>query len=139
MSGKILHLSPQVTTPTSERLAVSLVGREAELAAPHQRLWAALRGQRPVVFLAREPGIGKTALVDAFLKRLQKRTDVRTTSGQCVEQYGPGEAYLPLLEATTRLCRGPGSERRVEALKRYAPSWLAQLPSLVEPQEFDRL
>ena len=56
-----------------------------------------------------------------------------------MEQYGPGEAYLPLLEATTRLCRGPGSERRVEALKRYAPSWLAQLPSLVEPQEFDRL
>jgi hypothetical protein len=23
-----------------------------------------------------------------------------------VEQYGPGEAYMPLLEATARLCRG---------------------------------
>ena len=139
MSGKILHLPPQVTTPASERLAAPLVGREMELAALHQRLEAALQGQRQVVFLAGEPGIGKTALVDAFLTQLQKRTDVRTTSGQCVEQYGPGEAYLPLLEATTRLCRGPGGERRVEALKRYAPSWLAQLPSLLEPQAFDRL
>src|SRR5262245_19694312 len=139
MSGKILHLSPQVTTPTSERLAVSLVGREAELAALHQRLGTALQGQRQIVFLAGEPGIGKTALVDAFLAQLQARTDVRITSGQCVEQYGPGEAYLPLLEATARLCRAPGGERRIAALQRYAPSWLAQLPGLLEPQAFDRL
>ena len=115
MSGKILYLPPQGTTPASERLAAPLVGREVELAALHQRLETALQGQRQVVFLAGEPGIGKTALVDAFLTQLQRRTDVRTTSGQCVEQYGPGEAYLPLLEATTRLCRGPGGERRVEA------------------------
>ena len=139
MSGKILHLSPQVATPTSEHLAVSLVGREAELAALHQRLGAALQGQRQIVFLAGEPGIGKTALVDAFLAQLQARTDIRITSGQCVEQYGPGEAYLPLLEATTRLCRAPGGERHIEALQRYAPSWLAQLPGLLEPQAFDRL
>jgi len=139
MSGKILHLSPQVATPTSERLAVSLVGREAELAALHQRLGAALQGQRQIVFLAGEPGIGKTALVDAFLAQLHARTDIRITSGQCVEQYGPGEAYLPLLEATTRLCRAPGGERHIEALQRYAPSWLAQLPGLLEPQAFDRL
>src|SRR5262245_51696193 len=139
MSGKILHLSPQVTTPTSERLAVSLVGREAELAALHQRLGTALQGQRQIVFLAGEPGIGKTALVDAFLAQLQARTDVRVTSGQCVEQYGPGEAYLPLLEATTRLCRAPGGEQWIEALQRYAPSWLAQLPGLTAPQDLAHL
>jgi predicted ATPase len=139
MSGKILHLSPQVTTPTSDAAKRSLVGREAELATLHQRLGAALQGQRQIVFLAGEPGIGKTALVDAFLAQLQTRTDVRITSGQCVEQYGPGEAYLPLLEATTRLCRAPGGERRIEALQRYAPSWLAQLPGLLQPQAFDRL
>src|SRR5262249_29134796 len=71
--------------------------------------------------------------------QLQERTDVRTTSGRCVEQYGPGEAYMPLLEATTRLCRGPGRERSVEALRRYAPSWLAQLPGLLEPQAYEQL
>ncbi|HKA53306.1 MAG TPA: AAA family ATPase, partial [Candidatus Binatia bacterium] len=99
----------------------------------HGLFGKALAGERQIVFVTGEAGIGKTTLVDAFLARLCDRADVRVTSGQCVEQYGPGEAYLPLLEATTRLCRGPGRERRVEALKRYAPSWLAQLPGLFDP------
>lgn len=90
---------------------------------------------RQVVFLSGEPGIGKTALVDAFVESLRDRSEVRITSGQYVEQYGAGEAYLPLLEATTRLCQRPGSERRVEALKRYAPSWLVQLPGLLNPED----
>lgn len=89
MRGKILHFSPQVTTPTSDAAKRSLVGREMELAILHQRLGTALQGQRQVVFLAGEPGIGKTALVDAFWAQLQARTDIRITSGQCVEQYGP--------------------------------------------------
>src|SRR5262249_37735659 len=40
---------------------------------------------------------------------------------------------------TVRLCRAPGGERHIAALERYAPSWLAQLPSLLEPQEFAQL
>jgi predicted ATPase len=139
MSGKILHLPQRITTSTSERPVAPLVGRDTELAALHQRLALALQGQRQIVFIAGEPGIGKTALVDAFLRQLQERLDVHTTSGQCVEQYGPGEAYLPLLEATTRLCHAPGGEQRIEMLQRYAPSWLVQLPSLLEPPEFARL
>ena len=88
-----------------------------------------------MVFVTGEAGIGKTTLVDAFLAQIRDRDDVRITSGQCVEQYGPGEAYMPLLEATTRLCRGPGGERRIEGLKRYAPSWLVQLPGLLDPED----
>ena len=88
-----------------------------------------------MVFVTGEAGIGKTTLVDAFLAQIRDRDDVRITSGQCVEQYGPGEAYMPLLEATTRLCRGPGREHRIEGLKRYAPSWLAQLPGLLDSED----
>ena len=36
--------------------------------------------------------------------------------GQCIEQYGAGEAYLPVLEALGRLCRGPDGERLVALL-----------------------
>ena len=115
------------------------MGRTSELAQLQQLLEKALRGERQVVFVTGETGIGKTTLVDAFLAQIRDRTDVRITSGQCVEQYGPGEAYMPLLEATARLCQGQGGERRIAALERYAPSWLAQLPSLLEPQEFERL
>jgi hypothetical protein len=54
--------------------------------------------------------------------------------GQCVEQYGAGEAYLPLLEATTRLCQGPDREQYIKAMQQYAPSWLMQLPGLLTPE-----
>jgi predicted ATPase len=135
MSGKVLQFPERAVTPASAPLVAPIVGREAELNVLQQRLATALQGQRQLVFIAGEPGIGKTALVDTFVARIRNRTDLRVASGQCVEQYGPGEAYLPLLEATARLCRGPGGERRIEALKRYAPSWLAQLPGLLEPPE----
>ncbi|NOT53092.1 MAG: AAA family ATPase, partial [Deltaproteobacteria bacterium] len=144
-------MKPPEITRKKERLSSSqsgtrnlepgtfLVGRDAELARLHTWWDKALSGTRQIVFLSGEPGIGKTALVDAFVEHLRGQPDVRITYGQCVEQYGAGEAYLPLLEATARLCQGPDRERRIEALKRYAPSWLVQLPSLLEPQEFDRL
>src|SRR5262245_9912924 len=131
-------LPPQAETQDTER-GTPLVGRQSELTQLQHLFEKALRGERQVVFVTGEAGIGKTTLVDAFLAQLRGRADVRITSGQCVEQYGPGEAYLPLLEATTSLCRAPGGERHIEALQRYAPSWLAQLPGLLEPQAFDRL
>jgi len=111
------------------------VGREGELAQLH-RYWAkASDGARQIVFVSGEPGIGKTALVDAFVESLHGRPEVRTATGQCVEQYGVGEAYLPLLEVVARLCRGPSRDRRIEALKRYAPNLLLQLPGLLDPAD----
>jgi len=47
------------------------VGRETELAQLHQWLDKALQGERQVVFVTGEPGIGKTTLVDAFLQSLE--------------------------------------------------------------------
>jgi len=43
------------------------VARDAEFAVLRQSLTMALHGQRPVVFLSGEAGIGKTTLVDAFV------------------------------------------------------------------------
>src|SRR5262249_2495240 len=45
-----------------------LVGRETELAQLHGWLEKALAGERQVVFVTGEPGIGKTTLLDAFLR-----------------------------------------------------------------------
>src|SRR5262249_53518462 len=126
--------APQEDTWNMAR-GTPLVGRESELAQLQTLFETALQGERQMVFVTGEAGIGKTTLIDTFLAQLRGRADVRITSGQCVEQYGPGEAYLPLLEATMRLCQGPGREQRIEGLKRYAPSWLAQLPGLLEPQD----
>ena len=51
-------------------------------------------------------GIGKTALVDTFVAQVAATEDVWIGHGQCMDRYGMGEAYLPVLEALGRLCRG---------------------------------
>jgi hypothetical protein len=117
--------------------APTLVGREAELTRLSSRLASARRGQRQLIFVTGEPGIGKTALVEAFLARASAREGLRVGSGQCVEQHGAGEAYLPVLEALTRLGREGWREHMVEVLARYAPSWLLQLPSLLTDRDLE--
>jgi predicted ATPase len=121
----------------SSPAGATLVGRESELAIL-QDAWRRSRGrERQLVFVTGEPGIGKTALVEAFLAQATEDDTPRVGRGQCVEQYGSGEPYLPVLEALGRLGRGAGSEELVEILLRHAPTWLVQLPALVADRELD--
>ena len=46
-------------------------------------------------FIAGEPGIGKTALMDTFVAHLSTTENVWVGHGQCIDHYGAGEAYLP--------------------------------------------
>src|SRR5262249_31186586 len=71
----------EASPPTSSVLrslldAPHLVGRAAELQQLHQLLDKALRGERQLVFVTGEPGIGKTTLIDAFVSEvLSPRSD----------------------------------------------------------------
>ena len=118
-------------------LPFSVVGREQE----HQRLYhwlaKARNGERQVVFVTGEAGIGKTTLVEAFLKSVAATGNTWVERGQCVEHYGASEAYLPVLEALGRSCRRPGSERFVAILRQYAPTWLVQMPALITDAELE--
>src|SRR5262245_16513301 len=100
-----------------------LIGRDAELARLREWLERALGGMRQVVFVTGEAGIGKTTLADSFLAYAASRGELWTARGQCVEHYGPSEAYLPVLEALGQLCRGPAGEQVIPLLSRYAPTW----------------
>jgi predicted ATPase len=120
---------------TSSQAASTVVGRESELALLRERLARALGGQRQLVFVTGEPGIGKTALVEAFLAEVGDASALRVGRGQCVEQYGAGEAYLPVLEALGRLGRAAPGERLVQILKQHAPTWLEQLPGLLSDRD----
>ncbi len=118
---------PALSHPT---LPAAPVGRAAEIAQLHTWFATALRGRRQTVFITGEAGIGKTTVVDAFLHQIDPTVALWMGRGQCIEHYGRGEAYLPLLEALGRLGRAPGGERLVACLQQYAPTWLAQLPAL---------
>ena len=155
-------VSPQPSAPPRSQLGTDnwqlttpLVGRETELTQLHQWLDKATTGQRQLVFISGEPGIGKTTLVDAFLFGVRSHEEFGVHSpkprtlnselpstpspwigrGQCIEHYGPGEAYLPVLEALDRLCQQPGHERLLTLLRQHAPMWLAQLPTLLTADE----
>jgi DNA-binding winged helix-turn-helix (wHTH) protein/predicted ATPase len=114
---------------------VPLVGREAELVQLHRWFATALTGDRRVGFITGEAGIGKTTLVDAFVADVGNKEGLWIGHGQCVDQYGAGEAYLPVLEALGRMCRGPEGEPLEALLRQHAPSWLVQMPALLSVAE----
>src|SRR5712692_6959294 len=126
-------------TPNTQHPTPSLVGRETELAQLHHWLDKALRGERQLVFITGEPGIGKTTVVDAFLQQLAAGGDPWLGRGQCIEHYGAGEAYLPLLAALGRLCRGPEGQHLIALLSQHAPTWLVQMPALLSAAELEAL
>ncbi|HXH09702.1 MAG TPA: AAA family ATPase [Alphaproteobacteria bacterium] len=127
---------PQATAGVPPRI---FVGREAALAQVQQWWTTALQGQRQFGFIAGEPGIGKTALVDTFVAQVGATTDVWIGQGQCVNHDGVGEAYFPILEALGRLGRGSHGAELRSVLQQQAPSWLVHLPALLAPGDRERL
>jgi predicted ATPase len=88
-----------------------------------------------VGFIAGEAGIGKTTLVEAFVSHVAAEGHGLVGHGQCIEHYGAGEAYLPILEALGRLGREADGAQLVDLLRAQAPSWLVHLPALLPPDE----
>ncbi len=98
----------------------------------HEAWRRALNGERQIVLITGEPGIGKTALAEEFQRRVAVgERSVRIVHGQCTEGYGNREAYGPMLDALGQLCRGPQAEPIIQILFTEAPTWLAQLPTLL--------
>jgi DNA-binding winged helix-turn-helix (wHTH) protein/tetratricopeptide (TPR) repeat protein len=102
------------TNLESGSLSRSLVGRQAAFGALRDALGKALKGQRQIVFLTGEMGIGKTALAGEF----QRRAAADVPGIRIVRK----EAYYPMLEALDQL--GQGSSQ--------TPAWLAKFPALMK-------
>jgi DNA-binding winged helix-turn-helix (wHTH) protein len=132
-----LPLGSEPPGPAAMRAPV--IGREAEL-GQLSRWWERVQGgARHIVFVTGEPGIGKTTLVNAFLGLLAGEESLWLGHGQCVEQFGAGEPYGPVLEALGRLGRGPHGSEVVAWLGAQAPTWLVQLPGLVPAGDLEGL
>jgi DNA-binding winged helix-turn-helix (wHTH) protein len=126
--------------PEVESAASNLVGRKAELDRLEGYFQRALQGERGIVFVTGEAGIGKTTLVDAF--QLQAGANIsalRVARGQCVEGYGGQEPYYPMLEALGQLCQGGRQDSVVQVLASQAPMWLVQFPALMKRGQQEKL
>jgi DNA-binding winged helix-turn-helix (wHTH) protein/tetratricopeptide (TPR) repeat protein len=126
---------PAISYPPHLGGSGTLVGREAVLSELEGCLNLALRGERQVIFVTGDAGIGKTSLVDFFHRECLLRANCETARGQCVEGFGGKEAYYPVLEAFGLFMRAPGGDSLVRTLATQAPTWLIQFPSLVSPEE----
>ena len=113
-----------------------LVERHCEYEQLSHALSYARTGKSQIVFISGEAGLGKTTLVEHFAKH-KCLDDVRFTRGQCTQLYGHVEPYLPWLDAFTHLCQQ--DKKLLHKFNRYAPTWLLQMPSLLEKQAHEEL
>ena len=128
LAGSAPRSLQDIAPPPASGGPEAFVGRDAELKRLGEALQRAGAGSGRIVFLTGEPGIGKTALADEFLRRARRREpSLLAARGRCLEQYGTGEAYLPWLDALGALLGGPHHERILGVLRVYAPTWCLQL------------
>jgi DNA-binding winged helix-turn-helix (wHTH) protein/tetratricopeptide (TPR) repeat protein len=110
------------------------IGRADVLARLKSAWGVAATGRRQVVWISGEAGVGKTTVIERFMREVG---EVHCAYGHCVEQYGAGEPHLPILEALTDLSRRDPS--LVDLIRAVAPTWLFQLPWLATAQEREAL
>lgn len=128
----------ELACPTHPRHCPVLIGRRH--AVDQLEAWRAhaVAGQRQMVLVGGDAGIGKSTLVQVLLAAA--RTEGQAVAvGQCVEQAGGGEPYLPILDALAELARGPAAAVWLAGLRQAAPTWLAQLPWLASEADQARL
>jgi DNA-binding winged helix-turn-helix (wHTH) protein/tetratricopeptide (TPR) repeat protein len=131
--AKAARLSP-VVQPTE-----NIVGQETRLTRLGKLLNKASHGQRQLVFVTGEAGIGKTTLVDAFQRQAECRPALRIARGQCIEGFGGVEAHYPMLEALSSLLQGSEDHSLLATLAQRAPTWLIQFPALLKPDQKESL
>ena len=107
-----------------------IVGREAELGQLDAALSETVAHRGRTILITGEPGIGKTTVAEEFMLHARRRPEALLIArGRCVEQYGTGETYLPLLDALGSLVDGVGGAKVASVLRSHAPTWCLQLPA----------
>lgn len=124
---------------TTEPPPDPLVGRDRELRVLRHALVRADGGNRQIVFVGGERGIGKTTLLEHFVEETRARTRARVTFGQCAELTGGTEPYLPIFDLLGGLCAEDTGGDVLASLERWAPTWLLQMPALLDEVRASRL
>ncbi len=117
--------APRDLSPPTAELPI-FVGRETPMQQLIGAFDAAVEGNRQVVFVTGESGVGKTSLCEAFLRVAARRHAMRATWARCVKPIGPSEPYCPLGNILTRLTSAASDESVGAILQQHAPTWVAR-------------
>ncbi|WP_181389631.1 winged helix-turn-helix domain-containing protein [Leucothrix pacifica] len=132
-------LENSVPAPVISTQATTLIARDDALQTISEHWALAQSGQKQLLFISAEAGVGKTALVQAWLKQQFFEADNPSpcllANAVCFDQHGSGEPYWPVLSALGTLLQSAQADAVKQCLRRYAPSWLLQIPSLIPEQD----
>ncbi len=117
-SDRALELSSGAT--------VTYVGRVGELARLNRAWGLARNGNGRTVLVNGSAGVGKTALLQCFLKlAVAEEPDCEILWGHCTELLASTEPYLPWFDALDMsIVRSPSL---LELLRTHAPEWLSRV------------
>ena len=105
-----------------------LVDRDEPLGKLQNCYEMALSGNRQMVFVNGEAGIGKSTLVDTFLKQDFSPRNILIGRGQCIYQHGTGDPFMPFLEALIEAFKSAKFDA-LPLLAQHAPNWYRRLPA----------
>jgi eukaryotic-like serine/threonine-protein kinase len=154
VSASTRRASPMLgATGGSAQAEESLLGREQELAFLRRAYAEMASGRCVVLFVSGESGIGKSALVDAFVSELRATTETVVLTGRCYERESvPYKAFDAVVDDLSRYLRKLSREnagdlmpREVFALARLFPvlervEAVAQAPNktVADPQDLQQ-
>lgn len=114
------------------------VGREAQIAKLKNLIKHAAQNQGSMTFLAGEPGIGKSELIEATIQQTASTPeleDAHYAYAYCFEDTGNQNAYQPLLDLLVQLTkaqrkRGEFAKFILSLVKETGPDWLQMIPGI---------
>src|SRR4029079_19034697 len=114
-------------TSTAVATQGGVIGREVELEALAEAFDGAKAGRASLMCVSGEPGIGKTTIIEAFLRGLSGSQAPSVALGRCSERLAGAEAYLPLLDAIDDLLHDDRTEKTMPVFHKLAPTWAQML------------
>jgi hypothetical protein len=127
-------------TSTTKNSSTTLFGRENSIHKLDECWSKTLSGKTQILFVNGEVGFGKSTLITHWLnEQTLTPSGYLFTSVSCFNQHDSSEPYLPILSALSNLLKNPKHLTIKPLLRQYAPSWLLQMPSLLNQQEQETL
>ena len=121
----------RIVTPFPPVLSVApriVVAREKEAAELMASFSTSISEQGLLHAVVGEAGLGKTSLVESFLRGVVRRADAaHVSTGRCSERLAGTEAYLPILEALESLLAGRYGIAVARAMRELAPAWFVRV------------